>query len=176
MANDISIATLVPVGEFPQDLLQRLSQRAGMEIGAGRIDLAMAWNSARKQYDSACLLAELRRNYSGLVIGATAVDLFVPVLTFVFGEADMPGRAGVFSIHRLREEFYGMPGNSALLESRALRELWHEFGHTRGLAHCADWSCVMSSSHSVERVDAKSERFCPECRTRLDAILNNHDR
>lgn len=161
---------LVPIGDFPRDLLERLSKRTDMRIGDKFVDLAPAWNSARRQYDSACLLAELKRIYAGVVIGAAAVDLFVPVLSFVFGEADMPGRAAIFSIHRLREEFYGLPRNAALLESRAIRELWHEYGHTRGLAHCEDWQCVMSSSHSVAQVDAKSDRFCLECSAKLDAL------
>ncbi len=168
MANETQNAILVPVGDFPEDLLARLSRRTRIAVGPSRVNTQIAWNSARKQYDSTCLLAQLRHSYEGAVIGATELDLFVPVLTFVFGEADMPGRAAIFSIHRLREEFYGLPRNAALLESRALRELWHEFGHTRGLAHCRDSACVMSSSHSVALVDAKSDRFCAVCRARLE--------
>lgn len=160
-------AVLVPVGDFPPDLLQTLSRRSGLPLGPARIDPSTAWNADRGQYESGRLLAELRRTYHGAVVAATALDLFVPVLTFVFGEADMSGRAAIFSIHRLREEFYGLPRNSALLEERALRELRHEYGHLRGLAHCEDWSCVMSSSHSVERVDAKSEEYCVECREKM---------
>ena len=158
---------LVPVGDFPEDLLEKLSRRAKMPVSRPFIDLAPAWNPARRQYDSSCLLAELKRAHPGEVVGAAAVDLFVPVLTFVFGEAEMPGRAAIFSIHRLREEFYGLPRNPALLESRAIRELWHEYGHTQGLAHCEDWSCVMTSSHSVTQVDLKSEHFCAACAARL---------
>jgi archaemetzincin len=158
------VAILVPVGDFPQDLLERLARKARMPIGPGRVDPSPALNVHRKQYDSTLLLSELKRHASDVVVGAAAVDLFVPVLTFVFGEAEMPGRAAIFSIHRLREEFYGLPRNPALLESRALRELWHEYGHTRGLAHCRDWTCVMSSSHSVTGVDAKGADFCSACR------------
>lgn len=158
---------LVPVGDFPDALLDRLSRRTNMQIGSRRVNPASAWNGNRGQYDSSRLLTELRRLYDVPVIGAAAVDLFVPVLTFVFGEAEMPGRAAVFSIYRLREEFYGLPHNPALVEARALRELWHEFGHTRGLAHCRDSSCVMSSSHSVAGVDSKTDRFCLACDAKL---------
>ena len=159
---------LVPVGDFPRDLLYEISLRARIPIGAGRLDPAFALNPARGQYDSTRLLAELKARFpQGIVIGAAACDLFIPVLTFVFGEAEMPGRAAIFSIHRLREEFYGLPPDRSLLARRALRELWHEAGHLRGLPHCPDWDCVMSSSHSVERVDLKSERYCRECERRL---------
>lgn len=158
---------MVPVGEFPPDLLERLARRTRMGIGPIRVDPSPAWNPDRRQYDSSRLVAALKATYDGVVVGATALDLFVPVLTFVFGEAEMPGRAGIFSIHRLREEFYGLPRSPELLESRALRELLHEYGHLRGLVHCPDWACVMSSAHSVERVDAKTDRFCPQCAGRL---------
>jgi len=159
---------LVPVGDFPRDLLHEISYRARIPIAFGKLDPAFALNPARKQYDSTRLLAEMKARFpEGMVIGAAACDLFIPVLTFVFGEAEMPGRAAIFSIHRLREEFYGLPPDRALLTARALRELWHEAGHLHGLAHCQDWNCVMSSSHSVERVDSKSEHYCRECARKL---------
>ena len=158
---------LVPIGEFPVELLDSLSKRAGIPLGPQRVEPAGAWNPSRSQYDSNRLLEELKAQYQGEVVGATACDLFIPVLTFVFGEAEMPGRAAVFSIHRLREEFYGLPANARLLENRAIRELRHEMGHLHGLAHCPDWSCVMSSSHSVERVDNKGEGYCSDCSERL---------
>jgi archaemetzincin len=154
---------LVPVGAFPRDLLEEISRESGMAI-AGVLDPAPAFSPARGQYDSTRILTELKARYpEGLVVGAAACDLYIPVLTFVFGEAEMPGRAAIFSIHRLREEFYGLPPNGRLLRERALREIRHEIGHLHGLAHCPDWSCVMSSSHSVERVDAKTSRYCAEC-------------
>ena len=161
---------LVPIGDFPAGLLDQLSRRAAIPLGAPKVDPAVAWNSQRGQYDSTRLLAELKARYDCVVIGATALDLFIPVLTFVFGEAEMPGRAAVFSICRLREEFYGLPANPALLETRALRELRHEAGHLRGLAHCPDWSCLMSPAHSVERVDTRDDRYCAACAARLATL------
>lgn len=159
---------LVPVGEFPRGLLEDLSRKTRIAIGPARVDPAVALSPARRQYESTRLLSELKARYEEpRVVAATACDLFIPVLTFVFGEAEMPGRAAIFSIHRLREEFYGLPPNPALLASRALRELWHEFGHLYGLAHCPDWSCVMSSAHSVERVDSKRDWYCRDCEERL---------
>ncbi len=161
---------LVRVGDFPGSLLEGISERTQLPISGGTVDPAPAFNPARQQYESTRLLTELReRRPDSLIVGATACDLYIPVLTFVFGEAELGGRAAVFSIHRLREEFYGLPPNRALLFDRAIREMWHEIGHLRGLPHCPDWSCVMSSSHSVERVDAKAESFCRECEERLSA-------
>jgi archaemetzincin len=89
------------------------------------------------------------------------------VLTFVFGEAQLEGRCALVSLHRLREEFYGLPGSDALLRERLLKESVHELGHTFGLRHCDDWTCVMASTHAVERLDVKSVEFCRTCAHRL---------
>ncbi|HEX8986116.1 MAG TPA: hypothetical protein VF767_11800 [Bryobacteraceae bacterium] len=167
-AKSVAGAILAPVGEFPRDLLEELSLRAHLKIAPALVDPGAALSPARRQYDSTRLLIAIKERYPGtLVVGATECDLYIPVLTFIFGEAEMPGRAAIFSIHRLREEFYGLPGNRELLAARALRELRHEYGHLHGLAHCQDWSCVMSSSHSVELVDAKGDSYCLECDKRM---------
>jgi len=47
--------------------------------------------------------------------------------------------------------------------ARLLKETLHEFGHTQGLRHCADWRCVMSSAHSVERIDLRAAVYCRDC-------------
>src|SRR5262249_11409644 len=98
------------------------------------------------------------------ILAVTSLDLFVPVLTFVFGEAQLAGACAVVSLHRLREEVYGLPPNPGLLEERLLKEAVHELGHTYGLRHCEDWRCVMTSSHAVEFLDVKSNDLCRRCR------------
>jgi archaemetzincin len=127
-----------------------------------------AFDAARGQYHSTAILQRLQPYAAGLeeirLLGVTVVDLFVPVLTFVFGEAQLEGRCAVVSLHRLHEEFYGLPPDSRLLEERALKEAVHELGHTFGLKHCPDWRCVMASTHAVERLDLKGANFCPSCR------------
>jgi len=65
---------------------------------------------------------------------------------------------------RLHEDFYGMPARHDLLRERLVKEASHELGHTFGLRHCADWRCVMASSHAVERLDVKDAAFCEACR------------
>jgi len=50
-----------------------------------------------------------------------------------------------------------------LLHERLLKEALHELGHTFGLRHCVDYTCVMSSSNGVERIDLKRAEFCPNC-------------
>jgi archaemetzincin len=97
------------------------------------------------------------------VLGVTEHDLYIPILTFVFGEAQLEARGALVSLHRLRQEFYGLPADSQLLAQRLLKESIHELGHTLGLRHCADYQCAMSPAHAVERIDVKLAEFCAAC-------------
>jgi archaemetzincin len=103
------------------------------------------------------------------VLGVTSLDLYIPILTFVFGEAQLDGACALVSTHRLRQEFYGLPGDPGTLRERLLKEAAHELGHTLGLPHCEDYACVMASSHTVEWIDLKTSQFCAECRARIAA-------
>jgi len=133
-------------------------------------DVSFAADAARGQYYSTAILQQLEARAEGgaRVLGVTASDLFVPVLTFVFGEAQLDGRCAVVSTARLDDAFYGLPPNEALLRQRLIKEAVHELGHTFGLRHCPDWSCVMASSHGVERLDIKNAEFCGDCRRPID--------
>ncbi|MBI5434241.1 MAG: archaemetzincin family Zn-dependent metalloprotease [Planctomycetes bacterium] len=131
-----------------------------------------AYDSERGQYDSTELLAALLADpdaSDALVLGVTGVDLFVPVLTFVYGEAQLDGRAAVVSLHRLRTEAYGLAPDPALLHERLYKEAAHELGHVHGLLHCADPSCVMRASSYVEQVDGKTREFCDACVATIEA-------
>lgn len=109
------------------------------------------------------------------VLGVTDVDLFIPVLTFVFGEAQVGGPAGVVSIARLRHTYDDQPAPREVIGTRLLKECLHELGHTYGLVHCPDEACVMSRSNSVLDVDRKEAAFCGDCRQRLRALRKEGD-
>jgi archaemetzincin len=97
------------------------------------------------------------------LLGVTDVDLFIPVLTFVFGEAQLGRQAAVVSIARLRE------GSApALVTARLAKEAVHEVGHTFGLVHCASDACAMARSPGLAAVDRKSDRLCADCRIRYE--------
>ena len=147
-----------------------LSRTFGAEcrVRPGVLDAAFAHDARRGQYHSTAILQALAPLAAGTrLLAVTGCDLFVPILTFVFGEAQLNGSCAVVSVHRLREEVYGMPPNAALLEERLAKEAVHELGHTFGLQHCDDWRCAMASSHSVEAMDVKSAELCAACRRRV---------
>jgi archaemetzincin len=139
--------------------------RSPCRIRPERLDGSFAYDARREQYHSTAILQALQSYVEGgRVLAVTTLDLYVPVLTFVFGEAQLSGNCAIVSLHRLREEAYGLPGDHALLEERLFKEAVHELGHTFGLRHCEDWRCVMTSSHAVEYLDIKSADLCVRCR------------
>ena len=139
--------------------------RSPCGIRPDRLNAAFAHDPKRNQFHSTAILQALQPLANGSrILAVTSLDLFVPVLTFVFGEAQLAGNCAVVSLHRLREEVYGLPPDPRLTAERLLKEAVHELGHTFGLRHCDDWRCVMTSSHAVEWLDVKSSDFCPGCR------------
>jgi len=138
-------------------------------------DLRNTFDSARGQYNSTLILAGLRgvnEPEAPKQIALVDVDLFIPVLTFVFGEAQLDGKSAVVSTHRLSNQYYGLPRSHDLLLSRIEKELIHELGHTFGMYHCRQFECVMRSSTYVEEIDMKKALPCPDCTSRLLALLS----
>jgi len=101
------------------------------------------------------------------IVAITDGDLFIPVLTFVFGEAQVGGKGAVVSTARLRLDLSGLPSPQRLFRARLLKECMHELGHTFGLTHCLFSRCVMSRSNTVLDVDAKDWNLCPSCKQLL---------
>lgn len=160
------------LGSLSQQLERSFSLR--VEIAASGLDPDVALDRARGQYNSRILLAQLLRESkesADRVLGVTGLDLFIPVLTFVFGEAQLGGRAAIVSSYRLENELYGLPPASDLLLERLVKESVHELGHTFGLGHCRDSECVMASSTTVDGVDVKSAHFCESCER---VVRNGH--
>jgi len=167
----IRVASLDP--GVDATVLSRLASRlppvfpARCRIETLALDVDVAFLPARNQYISSALLAQMHRiplTPGTHLLGITSLDLCVPVLTFVFGEAQLGGPCAIVSTHRLRDEFYGLPADGDRLGDRLLKEAIHEIGHTFGLRHCDNWACAMSSSHSVERLDYREAEFCSACR------------
>jgi archaemetzincin len=108
------------------------------------------------------------------VLGVTDADLFIPILTFVFGEAQLGGRAAVVSTARLGDAPF-LPGEAGRIALRLQKEAVHELGHTFGLLHCADARCAMARSPSLRHVDAKTTALCRACRARARELSENGD-
>jgi archaemetzincin len=164
--------SLVPIERVDRTLLEPLAEgltqrlHVACAIQPDGLEAEFAFNALRRQYHSTEILKKLLRRAAGKgwkVLGVTEVDLYIPILTFVFGEAQVADGGALVSAHRLRQEFYGMPRDPDLLRERLLKEALHELGHTYGLRHCSDYLCVMSASNGIERIDLKRADFCPAC-------------
>ncbi|MFC1500717.1 archaemetzincin family Zn-dependent metalloprotease [Candidatus Zixiibacteriota bacterium] len=149
-------------------LIEILEFQMGLEVRQHRpgFDAQTAFDANRGQYNSTMLLRMLLEDLPGetdYILGICGVDLFIPVLTYVFGEAQLSGPAAVISIHRLDPAVYGLPADDDLLCERLKKEAIHELGHCFGLVHCQQPACVMRASTYVEDIDLKPPGFCHEC-------------
>ena len=125
-----------------------------------------AYDAKRGQYQSVefmKMLAQRAPRDAARVLGITDVDLAIPMLSFLFGQAQFDGPIAVVSLCRLHQEFYGLPAEDALLRERTVKEVMHEMGHTFGLVHCSEPTCAMSLATHIELVDAKTEQYCARC-------------
>ncbi len=163
------------IGEGAPDapLLRRVGEELARAFGVpaglweGEDRPTHAYDPRRRQHASGAILKWLLQAGpgGGKVLGVTDRDLFIPILTYVFGEAQLGGAAAVVSTARLVD---GVDrAGAALLADRLVKEAVHEVGHAFGLVHCATPACVMSRSAGVRDVDTKQPELCPACRTEL---------
>ena len=134
-----------------------------------------AYDPVRRQYSAVALLRAAANAHSAQptrLIAMTEADLSIPMLTFVFGQAQLGGRVAVVSLARLRPEFYGLRPDNALFYQRLTKELLHESGHLFGLVHCSNRRCPMSLSTSILEVDVKSDSYCPSCAALLAGSIS----
>lgn len=169
-ANEHCLA-VTPIGAIDASLCEAVSHKAGQFFGIPtRIvtlinNVDFAYDAERKQYYSTRILEKLDSTAPPWVvklIGITRVDLYIPILTHVYGEAQLGGRACIISTCRLNENLYPLKRRLSL-QARVVKEAVHELGHTFKLRHCPDQSCIMHYCRSIQDVDRKSDQFCRHC-------------
>jgi len=173
----MNVVHLLPVGTIGvsllEDLREGISRRLPVrcEILPLKLDPAPSYHPERQQFHSSEILQRMQslvRPRDWRFLAVAEVDLYIPILKYVFGEAQMGGPCAVVSTFRLRQEFYGLDRDDALLRERLLKEGIHELGHTLSLRHCQDYQCAMASSHSVEWIDLRDNQLCDACRYELE--------
>jgi archaemetzincin len=131
----------------------------------------------RGQYHSTQILEYLLSAHdSGAfrILGVTAVDLYIPILTFVFGEAQLNGTAAVISLFRPRGDADGTNPPLAVVLNRLIKLSIHELGHTFGLGHCREEGCLMGFSANLEKLDRKNLALCHYCQVLLADFFQEH--
>jgi archaemetzincin len=164
---------LIDHGNFEKDFLESIAESISREyhlpvsIREIHSDLSKFYDPMRRQYNGNELMKELLSWSSSDPSKKIALfrnDLFIPILTYIFGQAALNGNVGVASLYRLRNEQYGMKKDENLLLERFQKVVIHELGHMFGLVHCHFPPCVMRSSTYVEDIDQKSQHLCSKCR------------
>lgn len=166
---------LVPLGSIPDDLLsglvKPLAEMFGLPCGiAPPVPIPRgAYDHDRRQYVGYSILAALATLETPpkveRVVGVIDEDCYAPGLNFIFGQA--AGRYAFIALPRLRQSFYRLPEDESLFRKRVLKEAVHELGHTYGLGHCPDRTCVMHFSNTLRDTDVKGASFCRRCQGRL---------
>ncbi len=167
---------LLNYGQFDRSLLNKVAESVENEflseviIHDEYVDLSTFFDSTRKQYNGNKLLGFIEdkpRQGDEKLIGLFSVDLFIPILTYIYGQAYLNGKSAIASSHRLSNERYGLVKDDTLFLERLIKETHHELGHCFGLLHCHSPGCVMQSSTYVEDIDQKTGHFCESCRKHM---------
>ena len=168
-----------PVGDIDSDIVDRIAAEIRrlfpfpVVIAPLLADVTFAYDENRDQYLSTKILDHLSESIPEpalKLIAVVDVDLFIPILTHVFGEAQLGGRICVVSIHRLKENL-GALGRNPAYHCRIIKEAVHELGHCFNLLHCREPSCIMNYCRSVQDVDRRSEHLCRYCRVLMEDEL-----
>jgi archaemetzincin len=122
------------------------------------------------KYNSTGVLLYISRRIPGnnqKILAVSQLDLYSPIFSHLYGEAQLNGRAALMSLYRLHQDVNHLAANSEVFLSRCEKEALHELGHTFGLMHCKDRNCVMYPSSTIADTDIKANAFCPVCTRRL---------
>lgn len=180
---------LQPLGEFPEGkipLAERLREYAGvyfamevevlpgLALGGENITTRTNPYSRNRQILTGDVLAILKSNIPSdafCVLAVTMEDLYPePSWNFVFGQASLRDRVGVYSFARYDPAFYGQKRGKdyeKVLLRRSCKVLAHETGHMFGLKHCIYFKCAMNGSNHLKESDSRPMNLCPVCLRKL---------
>jgi archaemetzincin len=155
--------------DFADEVVGTLLGARTLRLPAARLPSAF-FDVARGQFDADRLLELLFDSLPDgamRIIGVLDADMFAAGRTFVFGYAHLRDGVAVYSVARLREEWYGRACDEEKMHARTYRALAHELGHTFGNPHCEQPGCVMRAVAQIESLDALGPSYCESCLRRV---------
>jgi archaemetzincin len=124
----------------------------------------------QKQWRSDQILTSLPNKLpadSYCMVAITMTDLYPgDSWNFVFGQASLRSRVGIFSFARYHPAFHGEPTTPEtpnLILRRAAKVLVHETGHLFGIRHCIYHECNLNGANHLQEMDASPLHLCPVC-------------
>lgn len=188
-STDRPVIYLQPFGGFPADAspdLEVLESYASAffqmdvrllapeEIDSRELRTRLHPGTLRPQILTTAVLAMLRERLPAdahCLIAVTMTDLYpADAWSFVFGQASLRDRVGVFSFARSDPGFLGesRPDDvETLILQRSAQTLVHEIAHTFGLPHCIHYQCVENGSNHQQESDRRPPHLCPVCLRKL---------
>ncbi|MFC1497912.1 archaemetzincin [Verrucomicrobiota bacterium] len=101
------------------------------------------------------------------MIAFTASDLWPGKgWNFVFGQASIRERVGVWSIYRNGDPDKDKESFKLCL-MRTIKTAVHETGHMFSIRHCTAYECCMCGSNHREESDRRPLYLCPECTAKI---------
>lgn len=168
-----ALLDLVPFGETePMALAVMAANLQAVASLSTRIRAARplpvdAFIASRHQFDAVKIVTALGKEVHGapLRMGVLPRDLCIPILTHVYGESQLGGRAAVISFHRLQHI------DRQITYQRGAKIALHESGHLLGLEHCREPGCLMRFSKQLDQLDLLPMRFCSACEYEIARLL-----
>lgn len=156
---------LIPMGKIDMTAISVIAANLQAILGLNTQILPVqpepeyAFLARRGQYDGGKILHALAAvsDSSQFRLAVVSVDIFTPILTFVFGESQLGGKAAVVSLFRAKSK------NPEQSYNRAAKIAIHEIGHLLGIVHCRTPDCLMGFSNNLEKLDSLPLRFCQAC-------------
>ena len=146
------------VKNLPQQPLKRPLQKTDIRLNA-----VSKKEQVRSGYILDVVLRPMLPEDAAALIAFTDQDLFPDSsMNFVFGQANLKGRVGVWSLYRL-----GDNADFNKLLTRTIKIAAHETGHMFSMRHCTAFNCVMSGSNHLAETDSHPIDACPECMAKI---------
>ena len=154
---------LQPLGTFELGPLKEFTEaffmmpvvvRAPIDLATARITSRKNPYSGQEQLLTADILNFLRGQLPSdafCMLGITTIDLYPdPSWNFVFGQASLRDRVGVYSFARYEGQ-----------ARRSCKVIAHETSHMFGIEHCIFFRCAMNGSNHLAESDARPMHLCP---------------
>ncbi|BCX48145.1 Zn-dependent protease-like protein [Haloferula helveola] len=130
--------------------------------------------SGKKQWNSQEMLKGLAARLPAdayAMLAVTMTDLYPDESwNFVFGQASIRNRVGIFSFARYHPSWTGREADEhteTLVLRRAAKVLTHEMGHMFGIRHCIHYECNMNGANHLQEADSTPMHLCPVCLRKL---------